>query len=340
MRIVITGATGNVGTALLRRLRGETGVTEILAISRRAPDRTVEPYDGIEWKHIDVGADDARSRLTDAMRGADAVVHLAWILQPNRNERELYRVNVLGSRNVFAAAAAAGVPHLVYSSSIGAYSQGPKSRRVDETWPTGGIHTSHYSRHKAIVERLLDRTALEHPSMVTARVRPGIVFQADAGREIAHLFLGPLIPVTVLKRVRPPVVPLPGRVISQAVHANDLADALWRVLQKRATGAFNVAAEPVLAPAEVARAIGARRAIRVPLGVVRSLLWMSWRLGIQRTDPGWIDIAVYTPVMSTDRARTELGWSPATSSTDALSELVDALASRRGHSGSPSLWPR
>ncbi len=274
------------------------------------------------------------------MRGADAVVHLAWLLQPNHDERELYRVNVTGTRNVLAAAAAAGVAHLVYSSSIGAYSQGPKSRRVDETWPTGGIHTSHYSRHKAIVERMLDRFGDEHPGIVVSRLRPGIVLQRDAGRELSHLFLGPFVPIALLKVIRPAILPLPSRLISQAVHADDVADAFWLVLERRAAGAFNIAAEPVLDPAAVARAIGARRSIRVPLVLVRLLALVTWRLRLQRTDPGWLDIAIYTPLMSTERARTELGWAPARTSTDALAEVVDGLAERSGVRASPPLSPR
>ena len=70
-----------------------------------------------------------------------------------------------GSRRVFSAAAAAGVPALVYASSVGAYSPGPKDRAVDESWPTGGIKTSFYSRHKAEVEQLLDVFEAEHPEV-------------------------------------------------------------------------------------------------------------------------------------------------------------------------------
>ncbi|WP_430297212.1 NAD-dependent epimerase/dehydratase family protein [Sinomonas sp. B1-1] len=113
-----------------------------------------------------------------ALAGCDAVVHLAWVIQPNHREEELRRVNVDGSARVFDAAAQAGVKHLAYASSVGAYSPGPKDRRVDESWPTGGLHTSHYSRQKADVERILDRFEADHPEIAVARLRSGLTFQS------------------------------------------------------------------------------------------------------------------------------------------------------------------
>jgi nucleoside-diphosphate-sugar epimerase len=72
---------------------------------------------------------------------------------------------VHGSARVFLAVAEAGVPALVYASSVGAYSPGPKDDRVDESWPTGGVAASPYSRQKSEVERRLDRFEAEHPGI-------------------------------------------------------------------------------------------------------------------------------------------------------------------------------
>ena len=64
------------------------------------------------------------------------------------------------------------MPALVYASSVGAYSPGPKDRAVDESWPTGGIQTSFYSRHKAEVERLLDVFETEHADVRSCACGP------------------------------------------------------------------------------------------------------------------------------------------------------------------------
>jgi nucleoside-diphosphate-sugar epimerase len=336
MRIVIVGASGNLGTALLRRALQEPDV-ELVGVSRRRPAGE-EPYSAAEWHPLDIAAVDAPARLRSVFGGADAVVHLGWKLQPNHDEPEMARTNVHGTGVVLDAAAAAGVPHVLVASSVGAYSFGPKHTRVSEDWPTGGVHTSHYARHKAINERQMDAFEAAHPSIVLTRMRPGLVFQPDAAREIAHLFAGRHIPVPLLALVkRLPVLPLPTSLISQAVHADDVADAFWRAIERRAGGAFNIAAEPVLGPAAVVEALGIPRTVPFRRQVLRAIVDVSWRLRLQASDPGWIDIATSVPVMSTARARSELGWEPTIPSTVALRSLVDALGVDRGHEPSPSL---
>src|SRR3954452_2601538 len=158
MRVVVIGATGNAGTSLLEALAHEDRVDEVVGVARRAPEARLEK---VTWRKADIS--DPNTDLGDLMRGADCVVHLAWLIQPSRDESITYATNVHGSQRVFDAVAAAGVPALVYASSVGAYSPGPKDRAVDETWPTGGIATSFYSRHKAQVERLLDALEADHP---------------------------------------------------------------------------------------------------------------------------------------------------------------------------------
>ena len=162
MRVAIVGATGNTGTAVLEALAATPEVTEVVGIARRMPDTTVAPYDGCDWRSIDVAAaspeGEAIARLADAFEGADAVIHLAWLIQPNTERELLRRVNVDGTRRVTEAVARAGVPHLVVASSVGAYSPDDtddEATRRDESWPTGGVRTSHYSVDKAAQEQVL-----------------------------------------------------------------------------------------------------------------------------------------------------------------------------------------
>jgi UDP-glucose 4-epimerase len=136
MRIVVVGASGNVGTSTLAALANDPQVESIVGVSRRVPARR---FPKTEW----VAADIVTSPLADVFRGADVVIHLAWLIQPARNLELLRRVNVDGSARVFRAVRDAGVPALVYASSVGAYSPGPKDRRVDESWPTEGIESSY-----------------------------------------------------------------------------------------------------------------------------------------------------------------------------------------------------
>jgi nucleoside-diphosphate-sugar epimerase len=285
-----------------------------------------------------VGADIRTSDLVDIFDGADVVVHLAWLIQPSRDEATLRSVNVDGSARVFRAAAYAEVPALVYASSVGAYSPGPKDRRVDESWPTGGIPSSFYARHKAQVERLLDVFERENPEVRTVRLRPGLIFKRGAASEIRRLFAGPLVPSALLRTRLIPVVPDVPNLRFQAVHSLDVGEAYRLATMGDAQGAFNVAAEPVLDPAELGRLLGARP-VRMPARVLRGLADLSWRLHLQPTPPGWLDMALAVPLMDTTRAREELGWQPRHSAGDAFLELLGGMRESAGEP-TPPLAPQ
>lgn len=150
MRIAVTGASGNIGTAVRRRLAADDH--ELIGLARRPPSPS--GGDPVRWTSVDLTQDAAVSELTEAFRGADAVVHLAWGFQPSHDLAYLESLGVGGTRRVLEAVAAAGVPHLVHVSSVGAYSPKRDDEPVDESWPTEGIPTSRYSVHKAAAERL------------------------------------------------------------------------------------------------------------------------------------------------------------------------------------------
>ena len=320
MRVVVLGATGNVGTSVLHALGQGPGVEDIVGVARRAPSTRIP---GVRWETADVVRDD----LVPLLRGASTVIHLAWLIQPSRDRAATRAVNVGGSARVLRAVAEAGVPALVYASSVGAYSPGPKDRRVDEGWPTGGIRTSFYSRDKAEVERMLDRFESERPDVRVVRLRPGLIFKREAGAEIRRLFAGPLLPTPLLRPGLIPLVPDVDRLRFQAVHSLDVGDAYRLAVTGDARGAFNLAAEPVLDPAQLGRLLRARR-VRVPAAALRAAAALTWRLRLQPAPPGWVDLALGVPLMDTTRAHSQLGWRPRRSAGEALQELLEGM--RRG----------
>jgi UDP-glucose 4-epimerase len=317
MRVVVVGASGNVGTSLLQALAADPSVDEILGVARRRP-RLELPR--TTWATADIASDE----LTVHFRGADCVVHLAWLIQPSRDRATTRAVNVDGSRRVFEAVAAAGVPSLVYASSVGAYSPGPKDRFVDESWPTGGIRSSFYSRDKAEVETILDRFEGEHPDIRVVRLRPGLIFKAGAASGIRRLFVGPFLPSPLLQRSLIPIVPAIDRLRFQAVHSLDVGRAYHRAVVGDARGAFNIAAQPVLDPPELGRLLGARP-VPVSPRVLRGAVTASWKLRLQPSPPGWLDMALEVPLLDVTRAQRELGWTPAYTAGDALLELLDGM---------------
>ena len=321
MRVVVVGATGNVGTSLVEALARDDAVESILGLARRA---TGARYPKTEFAQADVVTDD----LVPFFRGADCVVHLAWVIQPSRDQETLRRINVDGSSRVLAAVAEAGVPALVVASSIGVYSPGPKER-VDETWPREGIPSSWYSRHKAELERRLDSFEAEHPDVRVARLRPALIMKREAAESIRRLFFGPFLPSPLVRPRLLKLVPhIPGLVV-QLLHADDVAEAYRLAVVRDARGAYNVAAEPEVDGKRVARELGGR-AVTMPAGVARALAGATWRLRLHPTSPDWLDLGLGVPLLDTTRIRGELGWEPRRDAFSVVRELLEGLAARSG----------
>src|SRR4051794_26019099 len=331
MRVVVVGASGNVGTSVLHALAGDPGVDSVLGVARRLPTMNFPKTD---WAAADI----TRDSLEPLFASADAVVHLAWLIQPSRKLDVTRATNVDGSARVFRAAGKAGVGTLIYASSVGAYSPGPKDRAVDESWPTQGIETSFYSRHKAEVERLLDRFEAEFPAVRSVRLRPGLIFKREAAQEIRRYFAGPFLPSPLIRPGLIPVVPDVERLRFQAVHSLDVGEAYrLAVVDSGARGAYNVAADPVLDPDELSSVLGARK-VRISPALVRRAASVTWRLRLQPAPEGWVDMGLRGPPMGTSPGRGELGGAPRRSSGGALLDLLAGMRDRSG-ADTPPLRP-
>jgi len=332
MRVVVVGATGNLGTSVLRSLSMESGVESVLGLARRLPNLTISK---VEWGSADVVKDD----LVPHLRGADAVVCLAWIIQPSRDLNQQWMTNVEGTTRVANATAEAGVPAFLYASSIGAYSPGPKDRAVDESWPTGGVPTSYYGRHKAEVERRLDSFEERSPEVRVVRIRPGLVFKREAAEGVRRLFAGPFFPSLLANPSLINFVPDIENLRSQVVHSYDVGEAFrLAILNDEARGAYNLATEPVLDAKEIGRILNARP-VPFPARLARAGADLSWRFRLQPVPPGWLDLSRQVPIMDTQRIRRELGWTPGFSADEALLDILEGLRAGAGLD-TPPLSPK
>ncbi len=323
MRVAVTGATGNVGTAVVSALSQHPDVDEVIAIARRQPD-TSPP------KTEHVAADIAADSLAAQFAGADAVIHLAWRFQPTHRPITTWQTNVIGTVRVLDAVAAAGVPSFVYSSSVGAYSPPPADDRpVDESWPTHTTPTAIYGREKAYVERILDEFEVVHPHIRVARLRPAFMFQRRSASEQRRIFGGRFLPRHLFDHGFLPIVPLPRGLRFQALHTADAAEAFVTCALGRHRGAFNLAADGVIDATVLAETLGTRK-IDVPLPLVRGAVAAAWRVHAAPVEPGLIDLVMRLPLLDTTRAISELGWRPLRSAHEALAELFGGISDGAG----------
>ncbi|MGW0018173.1 NAD-dependent epimerase/dehydratase family protein [Rhodococcus sp. NPDC003382] len=327
LRIVVTGASGSVGTALLARLSAQSDAYEVVAVARRVPP-AIGPYRHACWHAIDVGDPDAEEMLCRAFDGADAVVHLAWSFQPSHRPDLLRRTAVDGTRAVMAAAARASVAQVVHMSSAAAYAPGAYGRTVDETWPATGIPTSQYSTDKVEAEKIVAEAARKTGAPEVTVLRPGLIGQAAAGAALRRYAMPAWMPAVAMRVL--PVLPLDPSVALPAVHAADVAAAVELALAAPGAGVVNLSAADPVRTEVVVESLGVRP-WRVSRRTLRTLAQVTWRAHLQPVHGGWIDLAYDTPLLDCSRAQRVLGWSPAVSGREVWRETIAGM--RSGASG-------
>jgi len=297
---------------LLRELERIDSVSSVRGMARRPFRPELEGWRKVAYRRGDVLDRDSLSALFE---GADVVVHLAFSIFGGRGQTR--RVNLIGSRNVFAAARRAGVRRLVYASSVAAYGfHADNPQPLTESIPARGSDGFYYSAQKAELEAAL-ADSLEGSDVGAYVFRPCVVAGPQAtmlvDRVVGSARLGDPLPklrrwVGRVPGVSP-VLPDSG-VPFQLVHQDDVATALAAAIEGRGDpGPYNLAGEGTITLGDLARAIG-WRSVRVP-GPLASLGGgFARRLAFFSPQLEWA-IAYDRPVlMDATKARVELGWQP------------------------------
>jgi NADH dehydrogenase len=238
--ILLTGATGTVGSALLRRLTAEgRPVRALVRDQRRLGDQRVR---------VQIALGDLADPPTfrNALRGVDTVVHLAASIrdQPRGSIEEL---NALATLRLLRAAEGAGVERFLFFSAMNA---------------------SHHSRTRFFRAKALAEEAVEESPLQTTVFRPSIVYTPGDPwlRLLDRLSRLPAVPVSGS-----------GRALYQPVWAEDVAEAVMAALSNGSTSTFDLAGPDVLSYDDIVRTVlraegRRRRLLHVPLPLVRASL--------------------------------------------------------------------
>jgi nucleoside-diphosphate-sugar epimerase len=330
LTVAITGPTGEIGRAVLGALERSRDVARVRGMARRVFDPHAHGWEKLTYQRGDVL--DERS-VAALVEGADVVIHLAFIILGSASESR--RVNLDGSRNVFRAAVKAGAKRLVYASSVAAYGfHSDNPQPLTEDVPARGTDRHYYSAHKAEVERMLTRALARSPTKAYV-FRPCIVAGPQAplllnsipytrlSRQVPRALGRTLAAIPLLK----PVLPDPGMRF-QLVHHDDVAEAMRAAVVGRGSpGVYNLAGRGELTMKVLARELG-WYSVPLPAPAVGATAEIVGRLGFLPAEVQWISAFREPVIMSTSKARRELGWRP---KHDALQTLRETIAATRAH---------
>jgi UDP-glucose 4-epimerase len=316
--VLVTGAAGYIGSLLVDALAAEEppyGCVVAVDVREVAPGARRE---GVVYRSADV-----RDRDLDALLrefAVDTVVHLAAIVTPGkRSSREVeYSVDVVGTSNVLDACVATGVRTLIVTSSGAAYGyHADNPVPLDEDDPLRGNPEFAYADHKRLVEEMLARARAEYPGLRQLVFRPGAVIGDTTANQITALFE---------KRV---VLGVAG---SDApftfVWDQDLVACLARGVREEREGIYNVAGDGSTPVREIARRMG-RPYLPVPPWFLRGALRVLKSLRLTQYGPEQVEFLQYRPVLSNARLKSEFGYTPRLTSTDAFERWRQARAPQR-----------
>jgi UDP-glucose 4-epimerase len=297
MRYVITGGSGYIGSRLVDMLSRRDDTESIVICDLAPPRGGYRP--GTEFERVDVRDRDAVRAVLERVR-PDALVHLAFILNPSHDEQFMYDVDVNGTHNVLEAAGAAGTGQVLVTTSAVAYGAFPDNPvPLTEDDPVRGVAGFSYARDKTESDRLCQLWAANYPDRVMTIVRPSIVFGPNVDNYLVRLWTK--VPFTAdVGTLDNPI---------QFAHEDDVVEAIAGLLLGRHGGAFNVAGDAEMTLRECAEVIDSPIR-RMPLRVYRGLAKVMWALRQSEAPPGQIDFALYPWTVSTEKLRRTTGWSP------------------------------
>jgi nucleoside-diphosphate-sugar epimerase len=305
MKAFVTGANGFSAAHLIQALEQRGDV--VVGLVRKSSNLARLARRKVELVYGDLCDVDT---LKASMSGVDVVFHVAAYVELGIvNEAEMARVNVEGTRAVLAAAQAAGVPKMVYCSTIGIFGD-TQGRVIDETFKrTQTDFSSAYDRTKYEAQQLVDRAAADGFDVVS--VLPSGIFGADDPH------FGPVIQQFLKGGLK---LWAGGDRVTGIVHVDDLATAMLLAAEKGKRGERYIISAGDMTTREMfallSKEAGVPAPAETPEAIVRlvgNLLdpigrLFSWQPPLSRERVHY----VYDRCVRVDgsKARRELGWEP------------------------------
>jgi UDP-glucose 4-epimerase len=316
-RIALTGTSSFLGGQLLRRLAGSRGPDSVVAVDIASPPATLH---GIDRRLVDFTEPGADQKLLDVFREEDvrAVVHMAFFTSPRRDATYAHELESIGSLNLFAAAAAAGVEHVILRSFTAVYgARGQNPSFLTEDRPLQANPGLGWVRDKLEAEQHASSFTRRYPSLKVTVLRFAPLFGPGVRNFYTRIFDKRLVPMVM---GYDPLV--------QLLHPDDALGALEAALDQAPAGAFNVVPR-----ASITLATALHLADKIPIPIPHPLAYtasdLSWSAGLGEA-PGWfVDYVRYPFVADGEKAEREMGFAAHYTSREALESYLRYRYPRR-----------
>ncbi|MDJ0612320.1 MAG: SDR family oxidoreductase [Rhizobiaceae bacterium] len=294
-RVLITGAAGHVGQALISSVPKDRFVVSVSDVTE-----IHDLPDEISYYVLDVRDQEMVRDLFSKCK-PEVVVHLASIVTPPKGSgREFaYDVDVNGTRNIIDACLEFDVKRLVVTSSGAAYGYHPEnSVPLAEDAPIRGNYEFPYSYHKRLVEEMLANLRASNPELEQVVLRVGTILGVGIENQITALFHKPRL--LSLRETDSPFV---------FIWDADLAKIILHACDEGKPGIYNVAGDGALGMHDIA-ALLKKPLMRFPSWLLKALLAIASPLGLSRYGPEQVRFLQFRPVLDNTRLKREFGYVP------------------------------
>jgi UDP-glucose 4-epimerase len=309
-KVFITGAGGYIGQGLIRALGHEAWCERVYGMDVKAP---LWKFDHLEFRKMDINAPDLVAWAKEVR--PDIFIHLAFVVDPIPEEDLMHHINVDGTKNALAAAAACGAAQVLVASSGTAYGAWPDNPvPLKESDPIRPHPSFRYATDKALVEFLCADFVKVHPETILGIIRPCVVYGPLVNNYLSGLLSMPII--TAMKEYNPPL---------QFIHEDDVTGAILAILTKNGRGPYNLAPPDTLTLAEVIAMTG-RRSLLLPESILSPVMALNWKLRIPflQAPPSFLDFMRWPWVLDSARLREELGYTFRYSTKETIDILLRA----------------